>query len=167
MSRAQPQSSLCCHLPCLKTQLSFWADFCSSQQSATRFAQHRVKHTTRMKSNSTKCLRTFCFQGATHGGFLPPKNGLDTSRNDHTSPNSLLSFFFFFLLLAFFTTAGECSDPSKNARCAQQVCSDWTLKCSRKRHRLKETLVTLLNTANGIVVYKDKKKTNTAMNCMG
>lgn len=56
------------------------ADLCSrgwNQQSATWFPQYRVKYSMNMKSNSTKCLRTFCFQGAKHGGFLSPQKWVE------------------------------------------------------------------------------------------
>lgn len=75
------------------------AHLCSrgwNQQSATWFPQYRVKYTMNMKSNSTKCLRTFCFQGAKNGGFLsPPKMGWIPLKT--TTDHQFLYLCFFFL----------------------------------------------------------------------
>lgn len=62
------------------------------------------------------------------GASFPPKNGLNISRNYHRSPNSLLLFCFFLLLLTFLATAGEYSDPSKNAHKTPRLCSTGLLR---------------------------------------
>lgn len=143
VSTTQPQSSLAVsHGPCAAPHPLFCLPEGQAQLPASQNGQsyvqeggtnnqqldfHNTESNTPRKWNLTvqNAWEHSVSKVLNMGRSLPPKNGLDTSRNYHRSPNSL---FFFFLLLAFFATAGEYSGPSKNAHKTPRLCSTGLLR---------------------------------------
>lgn len=152
VSTTQPQSSLAVsHGPCAAPHPLFCLPEGKAQLPASQNGQSYVQeggtnnqqldfHST--ESNTPRKWNLTVQNAWEHsvskvlnmGGSLPPKNGLDTSRNYHRSPNSLL-FFFFCFWPSLQQLANILALPKMHTRhqdCAQQVYSDWTLNAQEK-----------------------------------